>query len=105
MDRVERLKQFLADNPGDSFVKHALALEYIKGGDELIAQQLFEEILEKDPTYIGSYYHLAKLFERAGKREEAINWYKAGMQQAMKAGEGHALNELRAAHDELADEY
>ena len=105
MDRVEKLKQFLAVNPGDSFVKHALALEYIKGGEDAVAQQLFEEILEKDPTYIGSYYHLAKLLERSGKREEAISWYKTGMQRATEAGDRHALNELRAAHDELADEY
>ena len=35
MDRIEKLNEFLKDNPADSFVQHALALEYIKlGSDE-----------------------------------------------------------------------
>jgi Flp pilus assembly protein TadD len=34
MDRIEQLNQFLTLNPNDSFVQHALALEYVKLGDE-----------------------------------------------------------------------
>ena len=82
-------------------MQHALALEYLKAGDDLGAQQLFEEILARDPGYIGSYYHLAKLFERKGDTEAATKWYEKGMEQAKKAGENHAFNELRSAYEEL----
>ena len=61
MDRITQLKQFLQASPGDNFLKHALALEYIKIGEEGTAKSVFEEILTHDPAYIGSYYHLAKL--------------------------------------------
>ena len=101
MDRVEKLKQFLAANPHDSFIKHALALEHIKAGDELIAQTLFEEILSTNPAYVGSYYHLAKLLERTGKRQDAIAWYEKGMQQAKLIGDQHAYNELQSAYEDL----
>jgi len=101
VDRIEKLKDFLQESPRDSFVQHALALEYIKAGDDSTAQKLFEEILQREPEYIGSYYHLAKLFERHGNIEMAIKWYEKGMGEAKKAGESRTYNELRSAYEEL----
>ena len=101
MNRIEKLKDFLKQDPQDSFVQHALALEYVKAGDDSQAQRLFEEILTRDPGYIGSYYHLAKLFERMGDAQSATQWYERGMEQARNAGENHAYNELRSAYEEL----
>jgi Tfp pilus assembly protein PilF len=101
MDRINKLKELMMKSPGDSFLQHALALEYIKTGEDGSAHSLFEEILLRDPGYIGSYYHLAKLLERKGDRGQAIKWYEKGMEEAKKAGDQHALNELRAAYEEL----
>jgi Tfp pilus assembly protein PilF len=104
MERIEKLKLMLAQQPGDSFLQHALALEYIKAGDEGQARFLFEKILKADENYIGSYYHLAGLLERMGETAGAIHWYKKGMQKASDAGDRHAYNELRAAYEEIADD-
>lgn len=101
MDRITKLKEFLASSPQDSFLQHALALEYIKLGDDGQARLLFEAILRNDPGYIGSYYHLGKLLERAGLDKEAIAVYEKGMEQAKMAGDNHAFGELRGALDEL----
>jgi len=101
MERIEKLKEFLNQNPADSFVQHALALEYIKAGDDANAQRLFEDILHREPGYVGSYYHLAKLFERNGDTGSAASWYEKGMAEAKKAGESRAYSELRSAWEEL----
>ena len=101
MDRIEKLKQFLVENPGDSFLQHALALEYVKTGDDQQARKIFEEILDREPGYIGSYYHLAKLLERIPDIPAAIACYQKGMQEAQKATDSHAYNELRSAYEEL----
>jgi Tfp pilus assembly protein PilF len=101
MDRIEKIKAMLAENPKDSFLCHALALEYIKLGNENDARILFESILEKEPGYIGSYYHLAKLLERIGETHEAIKVYEKGMEMAKKANDNHSLSELRSAFEEL----
>ncbi|MCY7311827.1 MAG: tetratricopeptide repeat protein [Bacteroidota bacterium] len=101
MDKISKLKEFLQVNPHDSFVQHAMALEYIKLGNDEEARGLFEEILNREPEYIGSYYHLAKLLERNDKTEEAIKVYEKGMEEAKKAGENHAYGELRGAWEEL----
>ena len=72
MDRIGKIKAMLVDMPEDSFLQHALALEYIKLGDDVQARQLFETLLNREPGYVGSYYHLAKLLERNGQEADAI---------------------------------
>ncbi len=101
MNRIDQLKQFLQDDPEDNFLQHALALEYIKAGNDGEARKLFESILTRDPAYIGSYYHLAKLLERNGETSTALAWYEKGMAEAKKAGDLHAYNELYGAYEEL----
>lgn len=101
MDRIEKIREMLMGQPGDSFLQHALALEYIKLGNDEEARRLFEEILNREPGYIGSYYHLAKLLERIEQPDEAIRVYEKGMEEAKKAGDNHAFGELRGAYEEL----
>ena len=103
MDRIEHLKAFLSDTPNDSFVQHALALEYIKIGEDAAAKELFTNVLAHDENYIGSYYHLAKLLERTGDKNEAVAVYEKGMQKAKQAGDQHAYNELQMAYEDLMD--
>ena len=101
MDRIEKLKEYIKTAQKDSFLQHALALEYIKKGDDEEARKLFVEILLREPTYIGSYYHLAKLLERTGETEKAITIYEKGMEETKKVGDNHAYGELRSAYEEL----
>ena len=101
MDRLQRLREMLAQQPTDSFLNHALALEEIKLGNDSSARSLFESILQREPDYIGSYYHLGKLLERQGDESAAIEVYERGMEAAKKRGDHHALNELRGAYDNL----
>jgi len=103
MDRIAQIRLFLVDQPEDAFLQHALALELIKIGEEQEARQLFENILFKQPEYVGSYYHLGKLEERAGAVQKAVQWYEQGMKYARSAGDQHAYNELQAAYDDLMD--
>lgn len=100
-ERINKLKEFLLQNPTDNFLNHALALELIKQGNDSEARLLFENILNRDPNYVGSYYHLAKLLERTGEEQLAISWYEKGMQAAKLAGDQHAYNELQAAYEDL----
>lgn len=103
MERIEKLKALLEQNPADSFVQHALALEYVKLNKDEEAKTLFIALLQRNENYVGSYYHLAKLLERTGERNEAIAVYEKGMQRAKVANDNHAYNELRAAYEDLID--
>ncbi len=101
MDRIGKLEDLLEQQPGDSFIQHALALEYIKRGDDAKARELFEHILKNEPTYTGSYYHLAKLLERSGDTDLAIKIYRQGMEHALVAADHKNYQELKAAYEEL----
>ena len=101
MNRIEKILEFLNQQPKDNFLRHALALEYIKIGEDLKAKDIFIEILEEAPDYIGSYYHLAKMLEKLQDRSAAIEWYEKGMAAAKLAKDDHAYRELQAAYEDL----
>lgn len=100
-ERIEKLNAFLADTPDDCFLNHALALEWIKAGDDMAAQKLFEKNMNTDAAYVATYYHLGKLLERNGATDKAIEIYEKGMQAAKAAGDNHSYNELQAAYEDL----
>ncbi|HOZ96934.1 MAG TPA: hypothetical protein PKY86_10130 [Niabella sp.] len=101
MSRIIQIEQLLKDLPDDSFLKHALALEYIKISEDVKAREIFENLLTEDPKYIGSYYHLAKLYERNGADELAIQTYEKGMELAKQLGDNHVYSELKSAWEDL----
>ena len=103
MDRIEKLKEFLLADPHDSFLNHALAMEYVSAGDDASARRLLEDVLNRDAAAIGSYYQLGKLLERTGETILALQWYEKGMTAARTVGEKRAYNELQTAYDDLAD--
>ncbi len=103
MSRIDKLLEYMKTSGKDSFLQHALALEYIKIGNDEEARNLFNEILLREPTYIGSYYHLGKLIERAGDFDKAIRIYKRGMEESKRAGDNHTYSELQGALEDIED--
>ena len=101
MSRIEQILGFLQESPDDNFLVHALALEYIKSGEDAKARQYFEQNRNANPEYVATYYHLGKLLERLGDTDGAIEIYRLGMDAAEAAGDRHAYSELRSVHEEL----
>ncbi len=101
MSRINALLEFIQSSGKDSFLQHALALEYIKIEKNEEALALFHELLEREPGYVGSYYHLGKLWEKMGDPEKALEAYEKGMIEAKKAGDNHSYNELMGAKEEI----
>jgi tetratricopeptide (TPR) repeat protein len=102
-DRIEKIKEYLAKSPSDSFLKHALALEYIKLSKDEQAEKLFSEIIKDNPDYVGTYYHYGKLLERKGEEKLAIEIYREGIRIAGKLNDHHTSLELQAAMNELEE--
>lgn len=77
--KIKRLASFIQKNPGDSFSKFALALEFLKNDEFNKARILFEDIHRNDPDYVGVYYHLGKLYEMMNEQSKARELYKQGI--------------------------
>lgn len=102
--RIAQLLTFLQENPNDPFLQYALALEYLKINEPEKAVDLFTTLIEKMPNYVGTYYHLGKLFETRHEPEKALSTYQKGMEIAHSLGDNHSFNELRGAYQMLHDE-
>ncbi len=103
MDRIDKLLELLGADENDSFLQHALALEYLKIGQPAKARDLFERVLSRDPMYTGSYYHLAMLYVHLNEKGLAMQTFEKGIEACRKAGDRHALSELQMAYDEFLD--
>jgi tetratricopeptide (TPR) repeat protein len=104
MDRLDKLLQFLEENPGDNFILFAIAKEYEKTGNDDQALLYFEQLQTENEQYVGLYYHLGKLWERKAQPARAFKVYTRGMEIAKRAGDQHALSELAGARLILGDE-
>ena len=101
MNRIEQLEIFLLETPNDAFLNYALATEYVSMGDDEKAEFIFRDLLEKNPDYVATYYHLGKLLERKQQKNEAMDTYRIGIEKAKAKGEQHSLSELQSALLEL----
>jgi len=102
MNRLETLINMLKEQPADSFLLFALALEYVKLNDDTKASHYFNEILKHEPTYEGLYYHLGKLYERRSDFEKAKEIYSLGL-EITRGKNQKAYNEIQSALDEISE--
>ena len=96
-DRLEALLSFYEEDPRDAFTRFAIAREYLKRDETEKALAFFEGLVEEDPDYVGTYYHLGKLYERLGRTSEAVRTYGRGIQVAQARRDAHARAELQDA--------
>ncbi len=95
--RLELLKRYLEEDPSDSFLRYALALEFIKLNDNNHAYQQLEKLLNDDPDYLAGYYQAGKTAESLGLKNDSIKWYSKGIEVARMLKDQHTLNELSQA--------
>lgn len=95
--KIKQLARQIKDDPGDSFSKFALALEFRKQGKFKNARILFEDILKRDPDYVGVYYHLGKLYEMHDRLREARKMYEDGIPKAEQQQKKRTKSELQEA--------
>ena len=102
-ERLKALFDLLKNNEKDSFLNFAIAQEYLKLGDREEALIYFEKLLKNDPDYVGTYYHLGKLYEEFGKMDLAIKAYQTGIEVARRQRDMHTLQELEGALSLIAE--
>ncbi|HPQ98592.1 MAG: tetratricopeptide repeat protein [Lewinellaceae bacterium] len=94
--RLEQLLELLAAQPDEPFILFALAKEYEKV-EPAEALAFYEKTLEKDPGYLGAYFHRGQLLAELGETDLAIECFDQGIAKAKASGDHHALSELMNA--------
>ena len=99
--RLEKLLEFLKNEPEDEFLQYALATEYLRLNETDKALQYYESLVSKHPDYVGTYYHLGKLYEALNRKPDAVSTYEKGMEIAKNKRDNHAFSELQAVYREV----
>ncbi|WP_432712938.1 tetratricopeptide repeat protein [Pedobacter sp.] len=97
--RLISLLEFLKSDPNDPFVIYALATEYNSINDTEQAFYYYNILINDHPDYVGTYYHLGKLYEKTQELEKAVAIYQKGMTVARNKRDNHAFSELQGAYN------
>jgi tetratricopeptide (TPR) repeat protein len=100
--RLAKLLEFLQSDPNDPFVLYALATEYNTSNDTEKALEYYLKLTTDHPDYVGTYYHLGKLYEKLQQSDKAIAVYQNGMAAARNKRDMHAFSELQGAYNSAA---
>jgi tetratricopeptide (TPR) repeat protein len=103
-DRLAQLQALLAEEPGDPFLRYAIALERKRSGDMETAAGDLESLLQENPKYIACYYQLALVLADLGRLADAAEACKAGALQCLVTGDAKARAELLALGAQLMAE-
>ena len=99
-DRLQALLEFAEQNPDDAFVRYGLAQEYANQGQLEKAAEEFTRLVETNPSYQAAYYHGGQTYLKMGRKTEAHEWFRKGINLAGRTGDSHARDELLAALDD-----
>src|SRR5699024_7184931 len=95
--KIKQLAQQIRDNPGDSFSKFALALEFRKQYLPKHARHVSGASLTSVPADLGVYYHLGKLYEEQDRPVDARDLSEARIQKAGTQNKNSTKKELQEA--------
>jgi len=100
-NRMEILKEMVAQNPRDAFARYGLAMEFANTGDLSQAVVEYNTLLEHNPDYAAGYFHGGQALEKLGRIDDARVMYEKGIEATGRTGDQHTKSELQAALDML----
>ena len=101
-DRLEKLKELMDRNPGDSFPLYGVAMEYRRRGDLSEAACYFEKLVRDFPDDVAAYLQYGLTLLDLGREEEATEVLNSGIERSLASGNEHAAEEMRQLLETLA---
>jgi Tfp pilus assembly protein PilF len=101
MDRLQALKDILAQDPSNAFARYGLAMEFSHRGETDNAMVEFKTLIQTNPDYTAGYFMAAQTLSRAGRNDEAKQLLRDGIATAQRTGDGHAESEMQGMLNEL----
>ncbi len=101
MDRLQMLKDLLAQDPNNQLARYGLGMEYSSHGDVDAAVSEFKSLLQINPDYANAYFMAAQTLSNADRKDEAKELLRQGIEAAKRAKNRHAEDEMTAMLEEL----
>lgn len=103
MSRREKIEAMLAEEPNDTFLRYALAMEYKSEGDLATAITKMTELTKLSPPHVPAYFMAAQYSAEDGETEQARTLLRDGIEEARKQGDHHAAGEMSEFLQMLGD--
>ncbi len=92
--RRQQIETMLDDDPQDSFLRYALAMELRKEGDLTTSIERMRTLIDGDPPFVPAFLMSAQQLVELRRIDEASAILRDGIQQARNQGETHAAAEM-----------
>jgi predicted Zn-dependent protease len=101
LNRLEALKNILAQRPGDALARYGLAMEYVQAARYEQAVAEFRILLASQPGHAYACFHAGQTLEKLGRPSEAREMYARGIEAAERQADAHVRDKLQAALEQL----
>jgi hypothetical protein len=99
--RRERIEAMLREEPGDVFLRYALAMELSKEGQQQESLDALTQLTLGNPPYVPAYFQAARQLVEASQIDAARKWLRDGIEEARRQGDFHAAGEMSELLSEL----
>ena len=90
-----QLERSVADDPSDSFLGYALALQCLRDGDLEEGRERLRSLMSAAvPESIAAHQQLGQSYLEAGEEDQAREVLRRGIEQARLRGDQHAAAEM-----------
>lgn len=91
---VANLEKLIGTPRDGALLRYSLGSEYLKQGETEKGAEFLRQAVAKDPGYSAAWRALGKALETAGRDDEALQAYRAGIAAAEKKGDKQAGKEM-----------
>jgi thioredoxin-like negative regulator of GroEL len=94
MSRRVQIETLLSDEPRDTFLRYALAMELVAEKNIDQALVIFADLRSDQPPYVPAFFMAGQQLTKQGRIDEARAVLRDGIEQARTQGDGHAAGEM-----------
>jgi hypothetical protein len=92
--RREKIEAMLAEDPGDTFLRYSLAMEFDKEGNHEASLAKFAELTRDASPYVPAFFMAGQQLARLGLNNEAREIVQNGIEAARTQNDLHAMGEM-----------
>lgn len=101
-ERIASFRALLETDPGDAVLRLGLGLALLESGEAEGARAQFSEAVRSNPDYTAAWRELGRALEALGRKPEAGEAWRQGIEVAGRTGDLQAGKEMEVFRKRLA---
>ncbi len=94
MSRREQIESMLTENPTDTFLRYALAMELDSEQEHDQSLEIFDGLTKNTPPYVPAFFMAGQQLARIDRIDDARAILRDGIEQAREQNDLHAASEM-----------